>query len=106
MTLRNAVCVENEESITAFLNEELDTGSDDLMDLENVEETVSEYQATKCRKVRGVKRVLRVDGWEDVTMSDQKPKAYTFTKNAWPQFNLLPDAEPRIILVYFSMTCF
>jgi hypothetical protein len=29
-----------------------------------------------------------------MTMGDKKPKAYTFTKNAGPQFNLLPDAEP------------
>jgi hypothetical protein len=29
-----------------------------------------------------------------VTVGDKKPKAYTFTKNAGPQFNLLPSAEP------------
>jgi hypothetical protein len=26
-------------------------------------------------------------------MGDKKPKAYTFTKNAGPQFNLLPDED-------------
>jgi hypothetical protein len=35
-----------------------------------------------------------------MTMGDKKPKAYTFTKEAGPQFNLLPDAEP---VVYFSL---
>jgi hypothetical protein len=44
--------------------------------------------------------VMRIDGWEDVTMGDKKPKAYTFTKNVGPQFNLLPDAEP---MDYFSL---
>jgi hypothetical protein len=38
--------------------------------------------------------VVHVDGWEDVTMRDKKLKAYTFTKNGGPQFNLLSDAEP------------
>jgi hypothetical protein len=37
--------------------------------------------------------VVHIDGWEDVTMGDKK-KAYTFTKNAGPQFNLLLGAEP------------
>jgi hypothetical protein len=55
----------------------------------------------KCWKVRArVKQVLRVDGWEDVTMGDNKPNAYTFTKNAGPQFNPLPDAEP---MDYYSL---
>jgi hypothetical protein len=34
-------------------------------------------------------------------MADKKPKAYTFTKNVWPQFNLLPDAEPMDYLILF-----
>jgi hypothetical protein len=33
-------------------------------------------------------------------MGDKKPNTYTFTKNAGPQFHLLPDAEP---MVYFSL---
>jgi hypothetical protein len=33
-------------------------------------------------------------------MGDKKPKVYTFTKNARPQLNLLPDAEP---MDYFSI---
>jgi hypothetical protein len=44
--------------------------------------------------------VVRIDGWEDVMVGDKKPKAYTFTENAGPQFNLLPDAEP---MDYFSL---
>jgi hypothetical protein len=43
---------------------------------------------------------MRVDGWEDVTMSDKKPKTYTFTKNSGPQFNFLPHAE---LMDYFSL---
>jgi hypothetical protein len=38
--------------------------------------------------------VACIDGWEDVTMGDKKLNAYAFTKNAGPQFHLLPDAEP------------
>jgi hypothetical protein len=34
------------------------------------------------------------------TMGDKKPKAYTVIKNAGPQVNLLPDAEP---MDYFSL---
>jgi hypothetical protein len=33
-------------------------------------------------------------------MGDKTPKAYIFTKNAGPQFNLLPDAE---LMDYFSL---
>jgi hypothetical protein len=44
---------------------------------------------------------MRVDGWEDMTVGDKKPKAYTFTKNAGPQFNLLPDAEPMDYISLF-----
>jgi hypothetical protein len=33
-------------------------------------------------------------------MGDKKPNAYTFTKNAGPQFHHLPDAEP---MDYFSL---
>jgi hypothetical protein len=34
-------------------------------------------------------------------MGNKKPKAYTFTKNAGPQFNLLPDAEPMDYFILF-----
>jgi hypothetical protein len=45
--------------------------------------------------------VVHVDGWEDVTMCDKISKAYTFTKNAGPQFNLLPDAEAMDYFILF-----
>jgi hypothetical protein len=44
--------------------------------------------------------VVCIYGWEDVAMDNKKPSAYTFTKNAGPQFHLLPDAEP---MDYFSL---
>jgi hypothetical protein len=93
------VCAENEEPITALLNEELNIDSDDL---ENVVETASEEASDEMSESesRSETSVLRVDGWEDVTMSDKKPNTYTFTKNAGPQCNLLPDAEP---IDYFSL---
>jgi hypothetical protein len=37
--------------------------------------------------------LLLVDGWEDMMMGGKPSKAYTFNKNARPQFNLPPDAE-------------
>jgi hypothetical protein len=39
-----------------------------------------------------------------VTVRDKKPKAYTFSKNAGPQFHLLPDdSEPMdYFCLYFS----
>jgi hypothetical protein len=41
-----------------------------------------------------------VDGWKEVRVGDKKPQAYTFTKNAGPKFNFLPDTEP---MDYFSL---
>jgi hypothetical protein len=92
----DAVCVKNEESFIASLNEELDIDSDDQMELENIEETASEISSDEISKIdsKSETSVLLISGWEDVTMCDKKPKAYTFTKNAGTQFNLLPDAEP------------
>jgi hypothetical protein len=98
----NAVCVENEEALIALLNEELDINSDDQMELENVEETVIEESSDDMpeSKSESETSVLGVDGWEDMAMSNKKPKSYTFTKNAGPQFNLLPDAEPSDYLFF------
>jgi hypothetical protein len=97
-----AVCAENEESIIALLNEDLDIDSDDQMDLKNIEETLNEELSDVMSESESESEisVLRVDGWEDVTMGDKKPNAYTFTKNVGPQFNLLPCAEP---MDYFSL---
>jgi hypothetical protein len=38
--------------------------------------------------------IVCINGLEDVIMGDKKLNEYTFPKNAWPQFHLLPDAEP------------
>jgi hypothetical protein len=43
---------------------------------------------------------VHVDSWESVTVRDKKPKSYTFTENAGPQFNLLPDADA---MGYFTL---
>jgi hypothetical protein len=67
--------------------------------LENGEETASEELSEEMleSKSESETSVVCADGWEDVKMGDKKPKVYTFTKNAGPQFNLLPDAEPMEI---------
>jgi hypothetical protein len=77
----NAVCVENEESIIALVNEYLDMDSDDQVVLENVQETLSEELSDEVSESESKSEtsVLRIDGWEDVTMGDKKPNAYTFT---------------------------
>jgi hypothetical protein len=49
---------------------------------------------------------VSIDGWKEVTMGDKKPKACIFTKNAGPQFNLLPVQSPWFIFVYFSIMSF
>jgi hypothetical protein len=82
----DAVCVKNEDSISALLNEELDIDSDDQMQSENERKTVSEessYKISESESDSGISVVL-TDGWEEVTMCDMKPKTYTFTKNAGP----------------------
>jgi hypothetical protein len=58
----NVVCVENEESIVALLNEDLDIDSDDQMDLKNVEETPSEDVVLESES-ESETSILRVDGW-------------------------------------------
>jgi hypothetical protein len=34
-------------------------------------------------------------------MGNKKPKAYTFIRNAGPQFNPMPDAEPMDYFILF-----
>jgi hypothetical protein len=63
-------------------------------------------RATKCRREREREVLLCVDGWEDVTMVDKRPKAYTFTNNAGPQFSLLPDAKPMVYFIVFLVMSF
>jgi hypothetical protein len=71
----NAVCVENEDSVIALLNEELDIDPDVQLDLEIVAETASEEVTEKMPKGGSESEisVVRVDGWE---AGDKKPKAY------------------------------
>jgi hypothetical protein len=40
-------------------------------------------------------------------VGDKRPKAFTFTKNVGPQFNLLLDAEPMdYFILFFSDEAF
>jgi hypothetical protein len=92
-----------EASVSYMLNKELDIDSDDEMDLEIEGETVSEGSNNEMLESENESEtsVMHVDGWEDMAMGDKKPKAYTFSKNAGPQFNLLPDAEPMDHFILF-----
>jgi hypothetical protein len=97
-----SVCVEDEESIIHMLNGELDIDSDDEMDLESKGESASEElssESSEC-ECESETSVVCIDAWENVTMGDKKPKAYTFTTKTGSQFNLLPDAEP---MDYFTL---
>jgi hypothetical protein len=104
----NPVCVEDEVSISDMLSVELDIVSGDEMNLENgVQSACEESSNTSSEsEYESETSVACIDGWQDVTMGDKILNAYTFTKNAWPQFHLLSDAEPTDFLVYFSMTSF
>jgi hypothetical protein len=85
-----------------MLSEELDIVSGDEMNLKNEGQSASEESSNTSSEIdcESETSVVCIDGWEDVTMGDKKPNTYTFTKNAGPQFHLLPDAEP---MVYFSL---
>jgi hypothetical protein len=97
----NPTCVENEESVSDMLSEELDIVSGDEMNLENEGQSASESSNTSSEsECEGETSVVCIDGREDVMMGDKKPNAYTFTKNAGPQFHLLSDAET---MDYFSL---
>jgi hypothetical protein len=92
----NPVCVKDEVSISDMLSKELDIISGDEMNLENKEQSASKESSNTSpeSECESETSVARIDGWEDVTMGNKKLNAYTFTKNAGPQFHLLPDAEP------------
>jgi hypothetical protein len=98
----NPACVEDEGSISDMLSEELDIVSGDEMNLENEGQGASEESSITLSESEydSDTSVVCIDEWEDMMMGDKKPKAYTFTKNAGPQFHLLPDAEP---IDYFSL---
>jgi hypothetical protein len=72
------------------------------MNLENEgqianEESSNTSSESECKSETSI---VCTDRREDVMMGDKKLNAYTFTKNAGPQFQLLPDAEP---MDYFSL---
>jgi hypothetical protein len=77
----NPVCVKDEESISDMLNKELNIDSDDELDLENDGQSASEELSSKVSECESDSKtsVVHIDAWEDVTMGDKKPKAYTFT---------------------------
>jgi UDP-N-acetylglucosamine pyrophosphorylase len=75
------------------------------MDLENVEETVSQESSDKMfESERSETSVLPVDGWEDVTMGDKKPKH--LLKMQGHNSTSYQMQGRWIVLVYFTMTCF
>jgi hypothetical protein len=98
----NLACVEDEVSVHDILSEELDIVSSDELNSESEGECPSNESSnmsteSECES----ETIVCTDGWEDVTLADKKLKAYTFSKNAGPQFHLLPDdAEP---VDYFSL---
>jgi hypothetical protein len=82
----NPVCVEDEESISDMLSKELNLDSDAELNLENEGQSASEESSSALSEseCESEPSVVRIDGWEDVTMGNKKHKAYTFTKNAGP----------------------
>jgi hypothetical protein len=88
----------DEEAISDTVNEELSIDSDDEMDFEIEGETGSEESSNKKSESESESETsgMSIDGWKEVTVGDRKSKAYTFTKNTGPQFNLLP-------INYFSL---
>jgi hypothetical protein len=98
----NPMHVKDEVSISNMLSEELDIISGDEMNLENEGQSASKESSNTSpeSECESETSIACIDGWEDVTMGDKKLNAYTFTKNAGPQFHLLPDAQP---MDYFSL---
>jgi hypothetical protein len=100
----NPLCDTDEEAIGVMVNEELDIDSDDEMNLEIKGETVTEKSSNKKSESENENENetngASVGGWKEVTLGNKKPKAFTVSKNAGPQFNLLPNAEP---MDYFSL---
>jgi hypothetical protein len=78
----NSVCVKDEVSISDMLNEELDIVSGDEINLESEGQSASEESCNTSSEseCQSETSVVYIDGWEDVTMGDKKPNAYTFTK--------------------------
>jgi hypothetical protein len=89
-------------SVRDILSEELDIVSSDELNSESEGECPSEESSnTSTESECEGETSVCTDVWEDVMVCDKKPKAYTFYKNAGPQFHLLPDdAEP---MDYFGL---
>jgi hypothetical protein len=85
-----------------MLSEELDIVSGNEKNLDNEGQNASKQSSNTLSEseCESETSIVWIDGWEDVTMGDKKPNAYTFTKNAGPQFHLLPDEES---MDYFSL---
>jgi hypothetical protein len=66
-----------------MLSEEVDIVSGDQMNLEDEGQSAIEESSNTSSEGEGESEtsVVCIDGWEDVTMGDKKPNAYTFTKN-------------------------
>jgi hypothetical protein len=70
------------------------------MDFENEGGSASDESRCEMSESESDTGVECNDGWEDVSVGNRKPKAYTFTTTVGPQFNFLPDAES---MDYFSL---
>jgi hypothetical protein len=97
----NTVCVKDEESSSDMLSVGLDIVSGDEMNVEYGGQSASEKSSNtlSVSECESETSVVCIDGRKDVTIGDKKHNAYTFTKNAGPQFHFLPDAEA---MDYFS----
>jgi hypothetical protein len=86
-----------------MVNEELDMGSDDEIDLEIDGESASEsssYEQPDSDSKRDATGT-NIDRWRSVNMEDRKLKKYNFTKNAGQKLGLPSDAEPRDYFTLF-----
>jgi hypothetical protein len=97
----NPVCVEDEESISDMLSEELHIDSDDEMNLENEGQSSSEESSNASSKseCESETSVVRVDGWEDMTRNP----GYTHLLKIQGHNLTYQVQSPWIILDYFSM---
>jgi hypothetical protein len=93
---------EDNEAVSAMVNEELDMDSDDEIDLEIDGEGASErssYEQPDSESERDTSGAC-FNRWRAVNTEDRKLKKYNFTKNAGPKLGLPSDAEP---IDYFTL---
>jgi hypothetical protein len=76
----NPACVEDEESISDMLREELDIVTGDEIKLENEGQSASEESSNTSSEseCENETSVACIDGWEDIMMGDKKPNAYIY----------------------------